>query len=679
MLGQYELLSVLGQGGMAIVYRAHQPSLNRYVAIKVLPAALALDTTFVQRFLQEARNAAGLEHPHIVSIFDVGQSDGVYYIVMQEAPGQPLSAMIQREGRLSTERSVRIIKQVAAALDYAHARKVVHRDIKPSNIMVSPDGNALLTDFGIAKAAAGTRLTQTGAIVGTPEYMSPEQARGEDVREATDIYSLGLVFYEMIVGRTPFRADSTPAILYKQVHEQPAPLRSYVPNLPPEIDSVLAIALAKDPPLRFKSAGEFASALEAAESGEVTTATTLPTPQSRKRPPWLWPTVGGLAAVVLIAIMLFALGDWGNEGSTPEAVTTIMSPTPSPQETATTPTSTAVTASTPDATFVEVTQAINVYDGPGSEYDKLGTIAAGERKDLIAMNQRGTWWQICCHGGDTVWVEARLVQQYGGTDEIPVVIIPTPAQNPTSVPTPTTKPTSPPTPTPDQPLVVVTTDDLNVRTGPGTRYSSLGKVNTDDRYVVTGRVQNGAWWRINYEGMKGWVSKEYVRTTGPMGDVPVVETPTPPPVICDRSADRPFSAIWSGDIKTRIGCPLNSASTTDAALESFERGIMMWRKDASKHYVVANDGGWRVYQDKFQEGDPQYFCPQLAPSESPPTPVRGFGRVWCENADVRQRLGNATDIERAEGMTTQAFDRGLMIDTSRGVYVLFGDGGWTQR
>ena len=246
-LGPYQILGELGRGGMAVVYRGYHPALNRTVAIKVLPPQLAMDASFVQRFMQEARNAARLDHPNIVTIHDVGQADGTYYIVMQEAPGQSLTSLIQREGRLPLERVITILAQIASALDYAHAQGLVHRDIKPGNIIVGPGDKAMLTDFGIAKAAEGTRLTQTGAIIGTPEYMSPEQAKGEPVGPATDIYSLGIVLYEMLAGRTPFGADNTPAVLYKQVHEQPIPLRRAAPDLPAGVDAVLARALAKSP------------------------------------------------------------------------------------------------------------------------------------------------------------------------------------------------------------------------------------------------------------------------------------------------------------------------------------------------------------------------------------------------------------------------------------------------
>jgi len=252
-LGQYQIVEEIGRGGMAIVYRAYQTSLQRYVAIKVLPPQFTFDTTFVQRFLQEARAAARLEHPHIVTIHDVGQQGDLYYIVMQELKGEPLNRLIQREGPLPLERVVRIVAQVASALDYAHAQGFVHRDIKPSNIIVGPDDHATLTDFGIAKAAEGTTLTKTGMLIGTPAYMSPEQVRGRRVDHRADIYALGVVCYEMLTGQVPFGGE-TPAVLHAHVYEPLPPLRSRRPDLPPALEKVLEKALAKEPEARYDSA-----------------------------------------------------------------------------------------------------------------------------------------------------------------------------------------------------------------------------------------------------------------------------------------------------------------------------------------------------------------------------------------------------------------------------------------
>jgi serine/threonine-protein kinase len=180
-LGQYRIVRELGRGGMAIVYEAYQPALNRTVAIKVLPPGLSADATFVQRFLREARAVARLEHPNIVAIYDVQDFGGIYGIVMQKLAGVPLDTLVQRNGRLPRDRAAHILGQIASALDYAHSCGIVHRDVKPANIMVGPGDRAWLTDFGLAQAATGTQPTQTRTFAGTPKYMSPEQANGQPV------------------------------------------------------------------------------------------------------------------------------------------------------------------------------------------------------------------------------------------------------------------------------------------------------------------------------------------------------------------------------------------------------------------------------------------------------------------------------------------------------------------
>ncbi len=260
-IGQYEIIREIGRGGMSVVYEAYHPSLNRRVAIKILSQHLTSDETFVQRFLQEARTAARLDHSNIVTIYDVGMDAGYYYIVMKKLEGEPLNDLVRQMGRLPLARAIRIVAQIASALDYAHRQGIVHRDIKPGNIIVGVSDQATLTDFGIAKATESTQLTRTGTSIGTPEYMSPEQASGKPVGPASDIYSLGIVLYQMLAGRVPFQADSAPALLHKQVYEQPLPVRRLVPDLPPRIDGVVAQALAKAPERRFGTAGEMARAL----------------------------------------------------------------------------------------------------------------------------------------------------------------------------------------------------------------------------------------------------------------------------------------------------------------------------------------------------------------------------------------------------------------------------------
>ena len=276
-LGQYRIVEEIGRGGMAVVYRAYQASLERHVAIKVLPPQFAFDSTFINRFLQEARAAAGLKHHNVVRIYDVGEEGGIYYIVMEEVHGEPLNVYQQKLGALSSEQILKIIAQIASALDFAHAKGIVHRDIKPSNIIVGPDGHAVLTDFGIAKAASGTGLTRTGMIVGTPEYMSPEQALGKGVDHRTDIYSLGVICYELLSGRTPFKGE-TLAVMHAHAYETPPSLQTLNPQVNQEVERVIEQVLAKNPDDRFPSAGEFAVALAAAFQGQAMTPWPVPIP-----------------------------------------------------------------------------------------------------------------------------------------------------------------------------------------------------------------------------------------------------------------------------------------------------------------------------------------------------------------------------------------------------------------
>ena len=254
MLGNYQILEELGRGGMAVVYKAYQSSLNRYVAIKVLPAQLSFDQEFVERFQREAKAAAGLRHPNIVVIHDVGQADRVYYIVMEYLEGRTLKQVIEQGGALPAERVLGIVEQIGEALDYAHRRGFVHRDVKPANIFVGEGDRVTLTDFGIAKAASETQqLTRTGMLIGTPEYMSPEQAGGGRVDHRTDLYALGVVLYQMLVGRVPFRGTTPHAVLHAVIYEAPPPPRQLNSRISPALEAVIVRSIAKDPEQRHQT------------------------------------------------------------------------------------------------------------------------------------------------------------------------------------------------------------------------------------------------------------------------------------------------------------------------------------------------------------------------------------------------------------------------------------------
>src|SRR5215213_11080604 len=272
MLGHYRIIAQIGRGGMATVYKAYQASIDRYVAIKVLPSQLAESKEFAKRFQQEARIIASLEHSHILPVFDYGESDGVTYFVMRYLEAGTLKDRMEAGRPLPIDEIDRIFTQLADALGYAHSRGIVHRDLKPANALIDSHGNIFLTDFGIAKLleSASPRLTQTDAIMGTPAYISPEQAQALKVDQRSDIYSFGIILYEMVTGRVPFIADTPLAVIIKHVSD-PLPLPSSVKSdIPPSIEQVILKALAKDPKDRFSTAEEFVAAwkhaLEEAET-----------------------------------------------------------------------------------------------------------------------------------------------------------------------------------------------------------------------------------------------------------------------------------------------------------------------------------------------------------------------------------------------------------------------------
>ncbi|RIK38726.1 MAG: serine/threonine protein kinase, partial [Chloroflexi bacterium] len=264
--GKYHVTRSLGRGGMAEVYQAHDPVLDRLVAIKVILPHLTAEDGFTARFLREAKLVASLRHPQIVQLFDYDVVDGQPFMVMEYLGGDTLKA---RLAALRTQRATmtlreiaRLLDALAGALDYAHAQGAVHRDIKPANVLFTAQDEPVLTDFGIAKLLDQTaQLSLTGALAGTPAYMSPEQAAGKPVDKRSDLYSLAVVAYELATGRVPFHADSPTALLMQHLLEPPPPPRTLNPNLPVAVEHVILQALAKEPAARFASTGAFAEAL----------------------------------------------------------------------------------------------------------------------------------------------------------------------------------------------------------------------------------------------------------------------------------------------------------------------------------------------------------------------------------------------------------------------------------
>ncbi len=329
---RYRLKEKIGSGGMADVYLADDLLLNREVAIKVLHPQYAADPSFIQRFRYEAQAAANLNHPNIVNIYDWGNEGDIYYIVMEYVEGRDLKQILLTEGRFMPERAAEIAAEICAALQFAHRQNLVHRDIKPHNIIITPMGQVKVMDFGIARVGTGNGMTQTGTVMGTAQYISPEQAQGQAVDARSDIYSLGVVLYEMLLGRVPFDDDNAIAVAYKQVKEDPVPITLVDRSMPPALEAIVMKALAKNPENRYGSAQEMKADLLRWLEGMPVNATpvlasapVLPTEsmaaaavqdynQENRSRPWVW-VIAALAAVLVITGIVLAIVLTGGGGT----------------------------------------------------------------------------------------------------------------------------------------------------------------------------------------------------------------------------------------------------------------------------------------------------------------------------------------------------------------------------
>src|SRR4051812_20615283 len=313
--GRYRIERRLGSGGMADVYCAEDSQLGRQIALKMLHRRFARDREFVERFRREASAAAGLQHPNVVGVFDRGEYDGTYYIAMEYLPGRTLKDLIRAEAPLDQLRAIDYGIQILQAAAFAHRRGVIHRDFKPHNVIVGADDRLKVTDFGIARAGA-SEMTETGSIMGTAQYLSPEQAQGQRVGAPSDLYSIGVIMFEMLTACVPFTGESAVSIALKHVSEEPPPLRSLRPDLHPRLEQAVGRALLKDPAQRYASADEFIAALEQARAAIASgdngggTSTFVPVappveePDPRGR---RWPFV--VLALLLLGIALGA-GLW---------------------------------------------------------------------------------------------------------------------------------------------------------------------------------------------------------------------------------------------------------------------------------------------------------------------------------------------------------------------------------
>ena len=310
ILGQrYEILQILGEGGMGAVYKARDRELNRMVALKVIRPDLAGHQAIIDRFKQELLLATQVTHKNVIRIYDLSEADGMKFITMEYVEGEDLRGLMQQKGKLTPDEAVEIMQQTCRALEAAHSAGIIHRDLKPQNIMRDKTGRILVMDFGLARTLEGDGMTQTGALVGTMDYMSPEQALGKDLDQRSDVFALGLIFYELLTGKMPYKADSVVASLLKRTQERAAPVSSHDASIPKPLSNIVGKCMEPDLKLRYQSSAEILADLDAWQGGHA--AATLHFP-SGVRPwgrsyPWHW--FGTAAAVIVLAIVGFVFRD----------------------------------------------------------------------------------------------------------------------------------------------------------------------------------------------------------------------------------------------------------------------------------------------------------------------------------------------------------------------------------
>jgi serine/threonine protein kinase len=502
-LGQYEIIEKIGEGGMASVFKAYQPSLNRFVAVKVLSLSVAEKKGFTERFQREAHSVARLNHPNILQVIDFGIQDNFNYIVMRYVEQSKTLGYFIEQGT-SLDQLITYIIQVADALNYAHEQGIIHRDVKPSNILI--DGKwALLSDFGLVKmseAAAQTQLTGTGFSVGTPAYMSPEQVDGITVDHRTDIYALGIILYKILTGTIPHDAPTPIGILVRRRSEPVPPPRQIKSNISKSLEHVTMHSLAMNPNKRYRSATDFAEALKKAygdpnyneeltqtgdpAKGEITVLddTTLPHIKSTILPQRQRNLVIGGAIVLLVMIIgtfiFFGLLRPDNDNSAIAQATISVNPTTkiqTPVSIAKTdtpePPSTATPTPLQQGTPVAIAQTkLEIRGGPGNEYSLMGYLAVGTPAEIIGRDETGQWWQIKTSLATGVgWIKAGPgFSQAINAQNMPIALAPatptntvTPIRNtatptpapPTATPTATATPI-PPTSTPVPPTPTAT-------------------------------------------------------------------------------------------------------------------------------------------------------------------------------------------------------------------------------
>jgi serine/threonine-protein kinase len=535
--GPYEIIEEVGKGGMATVYRAYQPAMDRFVAVKVIHRAIAADKTSLERFQREARLIARLEHPHLLPVYDYNGEHDPPYIVMRYLEGSTLKDALE-DGPLPLADAVLIFRQIGAALDYAHRQNVVHRDIKPSNVLIDVDGNAFLMDFGIARLIESNEgLTQSGFAVGTPSYMSPEQGMGAQVDKRSDIYSLGVMLYQTITGELPFKSDTAMGIIMHHINTPPPKASHTNPALPPALDAVITRAMAKTPDERYQSATELALAFaRAAEIGADATPSTVRKTAQRSfdslmasreaRKDELDKTMAGFAASRAIPTTVPKPASTALDGAT--IITSSEQKVQPPPRRASSRLplifGAVATLLVGALLFAALRPQADIALTPTPLPTGEGLLSATDSTLTPTPSPEGD--------GITARPTVTPTNRVTDTDAAPSATRPptdTPISN-TQTPIPDTQTPIPPTPTPATAVAQVLRD-LVVRLGPGTNYPVVDTIPVDTALTILGITDDGSWLQVELpDGRIAWLSAgRLVDVSGNIASIAIAQAPTETP------------------------------------------------------------------------------------------------------------------------------------------------------
>lgn len=568
-LGQYEIIEELGKGGMATVYRAYQPGAGRYVAIKIIHRALASDKQGLERFEREAQLVTRLEHPYLLPVFDVNTTNDPPYIVMRYLEGGTIKDVIEKRAIVPLGEILYLMRQIAGALDYAHRQGVVHRDIKPSNIMVDEDGNAFLTDFGIARINEGEGLTQTGFTVGTPGYMSPEQGMAEDaITPAADVYSLGVMLFEMATGKSPYSGSTPMALLMKHIQEPIPSALKFNPDLPEAIDEIIGKAMAKDPKARYQTAGELVDALrEIIDTAEMrsapqtlVTAATVAAQNIRDKRVDRQDEINTL-------MENFAAARTQPAGDMPDVATQL----------------------TPSAQIKGAKPSTVAQGGRNTTFIVIGVVV------VIALIVGGLL--VAAPKGPS---EAEMT----GTQVAALAAFATetaenaPTRTPTDRPTATDTagpPSNTPRPsdTPDVPILSARRN-IDIRLGPGANFPVVSTLEASDTLEIIGQSEDGRWLQVlRPNGTDGWIlsSSALISVFGDADSLAVVEGPTLTPT------DTPTNTPTSTDTPTSTNTPTATNTPTPTPNETATAEVIQATNDALTHIAQTATGEFIATQD----------------------------------------------------------------------------------